>query len=76
MPLEFSHARPLLQQGLLQKLFVEELGWEPHRQTLTLDIDSTSYTLSAFAEKKGFIAWLCRSDGNEQIGRASCRERV
>ena len=36
MPFDFQRARPLLHSGNLAKLFVEELGWEPCRQKLTL----------------------------------------
>ena len=60
MPLDFQRARPLLQQCDLPKLFIEELGWEPCRQKLTLRVGESDYALTAIAEKRGFIAWLCR----------------
>jgi methylase of polypeptide subunit release factors len=59
MPLDFQRARPLLQSGNLTKLFVEELGWEPARQKLTLRVVETDYALTAIAEKRGFTAWSC-----------------
>jgi len=59
MPLDFQRARPLLQSGNLTKLFVEELGWEPARQKLTLRVGETDYAFSAIAEKRGFTAWSC-----------------
>src|ERR1043166_6559615 len=61
MPLDFQRARPLLQQGNLTKLFVEELGWEHGRQKLTLRAKETAYAFTAIAEKRGFTAWLCAS---------------
>ncbi len=61
MPFDFSRARELLQSGDLPKLFVEELGWEPHRQTLLLRVGTRDFTLAAIAEKRGFTAWLCES---------------
>ena len=61
MPLDFQRARPLLQSGNLTKLFVEELGWEPVRQKLTLRAGETDYAFTGIAEKRGFIAWLCES---------------
>ena len=61
MPLDFQRARPLLQSGNLTKLFVEELGWEPCRQKLTLRAGETDYAFTAIAEKRGFTAWLCAS---------------
>ena len=61
MPLDFPRARPLLQSCNLPKLFIEELGWEPARQKLTLRTGETDYAFSAIAEKRGFTAWLCES---------------
>ena len=64
MPLDFQRARPLLRAGNLPKLFVEELGWEPHRQKLTLRAGERDFTFTAIAEKRGFVAWLCEcADG-------------
>ena len=59
MPLDFQRARPLLQCGNLTKLFVEELGWEPAHQKLTLRAGETDYAFTAIAEKRGFTAWQC-----------------
>jgi hypothetical protein len=61
MPFDFQRARPLLQSGNLAKLFVEELGWEPCRQKLTLRAGETDYVFTAVAEKRGFVVWLCAS---------------
>ncbi|HBJ85653.1 MAG TPA: SAM-dependent methyltransferase [Verrucomicrobiales bacterium] len=63
MPLDFPRARPLLQKCDLPKLFIEELGWEPARQKLTLRAGETDYAFTAVAEKRGFTAWLCESPG-------------
>lgn len=62
MPFDFARARPLLQSCDLKKLFVEELGWESCRQTLTLRVGEQDFTLAAFAEKRGFVGWLCESN--------------
>ena len=59
MTLDFARSRPLLQSGDLARLFREELGWEPSRQKLTLRAAEQDHTLTAFAEKRGFTAWLC-----------------
>jgi len=52
-------ARPLLQNAEFAKLFVEELGWEPSRQKLTLAIGGENFELRAIANKRGFTAWAC-----------------
>lgn len=61
MPLDFARARPLLQSCNLARLFVEELGWEPCRQKLTLRAGQRDHAFVAVAEKRGFTAWLCDS---------------
>jgi hypothetical protein len=61
MSFNLQHARPLLQACNLPKLFVEELGWEPCRKMLTLRVSDKDFTFKAFAEKRGFTAWLCES---------------
>ena len=61
MPFDVSRARPLLQSCDLPKLFVEELGWEPCHQKLTLRAGETDYAFTAVAEKRGFTAWLCEA---------------
>ncbi len=61
MSFDFQRARPLLHTGALPKLFVEELGWEPCRQKLTLRARETDHAFTAIAEKRGFTVWLCAS---------------
>ena len=61
MPFDFSRARPLLQNGDFAKLFIEELGWEPKRQKLTLRASERDFAFSAIAEKRGFTVWCCDS---------------
>ena len=61
MSFDFQRTRPLLQSCNLPKLFVEELSWEPCRQKLTLRAGNQDYTLTALAQKRGFIAWLAES---------------
>jgi hypothetical protein len=61
VPLDFSRARSLLQACDLPRLFVNELGWEPCRQKLTLSSGGLNFNFAAVAEKRGFIVWLCES---------------
>jgi hypothetical protein len=65
MALDFQRARPFLQAGNLTMLFVQELGWEPVRQKLTLRAGETDYIFSAVAEKRGFTAWLCATTNGQ-----------
>ena len=61
MPFDLQRARPLLQNCNLPILFVEELGWEPARQKLTLREAERDYAFTAVAQKHGFIAYMCES---------------
>jgi len=61
MPLDLPRARPLLQKCDLPTLFIEEIGWEPCRQKLTIRMGEQDYAFTALAEKCGPIAWLCES---------------
>ncbi|MDN3513284.1 MAG: Eco57I restriction-modification methylase domain-containing protein [Candidatus Brocadia sp.] len=58
MPFDIVRARPLLQNADLTRLFVEELGWEPCRSSITISMNGSDYVLNAVAEKKGFVAWI------------------
>jgi hypothetical protein len=56
---DISRARPLLQEGNLTRLFIEELGWEPSHKSMELRIGEACFPLSAIADKCGFTVWLC-----------------
>jgi hypothetical protein len=71
MPLDFPRARALLQSCDLPRLFVEELGWEPCRQKLTLRVGENDFAFAAIAEKRGFTAWLCESPNGGLPDRAT-----
>jgi hypothetical protein len=64
MPFDIIRARPLLQAAELQKLFIEELGWEPCNNHVTILINEITFDLTAIAEKKGFVVWLYESPDN------------
>ena len=59
MPLDFTRARPLLQQANLTKLFVEELGWDRSDQAFEVNVEQQRYRLQAIAKKCGLIAYRC-----------------
>ena len=59
MPLDRQRCRPLLREFRLRDLFVEELGWDRHSQSLDVTVDGTVYQLSAIAQKGGLVAFEC-----------------
>ncbi|GMV92423.1 MAG: hypothetical protein AMXMBFR82_22010 [Candidatus Hydrogenedentota bacterium] len=71
MPLNFARARPLLQQGKLKQLFVEELGWEPYRKSMDVPIGEEPIRLTGIAQKKGMVVWQCESPDSQLPDRAT-----
>jgi len=59
MPLDRQRCRPLLHGFRLRDLFVEELGWDRHSQSLDVTVDGSTYQLSAIAQKAGLVAFEC-----------------
>ena len=59
MPLNLEQTRKLLQSFDFKALFVEELGWDRYATTLDVSIDGQNYTLSAIAEKRGMVVFVC-----------------
>jgi len=44
-------------------LFIEELGWDKHKATLSIPIENRTFELSAVAEKRGMAAFVYECDG-------------
>jgi hypothetical protein len=59
MPLNRQRCGYLLRSFNLSKLFIEELGWDSHSQTLDVPLDGRTFSLSAAAHKRGFVAFQC-----------------
>jgi hypothetical protein len=76
MTLNVSRARHYLHNGELQRLFVEELGWDRHAATLPVAVDGQTYTLRAFAEKRGVTILECPSDGGGRIPVYDVRRKI
>ena len=62
MTLNVSRIQHYLKSFKLEKLFIEELGWDRHSGKLLIEVDGTSYTLSAVAEKRGVQIFICLPD--------------
>ena len=59
MPPNLERTRALLQGFDFKTLFIEELGWDRYTTTLDVSIDGQNYTLSAIAEKRGMVVFVC-----------------
>lgn len=75
MDFNAGNAKKLLAQFEFAKLFIEELGWDQHNAHLSVTISVTAFTLKAVAEKRGAVAWVCRTtDG--QIPERPIRQKI
>ena len=63
MAIDEARARKFLRDFNFAGLFVEQLGWDKHRATLSIPIDNRTFELSAVAEKRGMAAFVCECDG-------------
>src|SRR5579864_5732530 len=61
MTLNHTAVRRCLKAFDFSTLFREHLGWDRHQATLTIDVRDAAVTLSAVAEKRGFVAFVCES---------------
>jgi len=63
--LNADRVRRLLKAGELERLFVEELGWDRHRARQELTRSSGVYTFAALAEKRGVVAFACTAEDGQ-----------
>ena len=61
--LNLRETRQYLKESEFETLFIEELGWDHHTQTLPVTVDETEYQLTAIAEKRGMVVFECPSIG-------------
>ena len=74
--LSTPRVRHYLQHCELEKMLVEELGWDRHAATLEIPIDGHVYTLQGFAEKRGVQIFLCMPDGEGKIPDYATRRKI
>ena len=65
MQINRQETRQYLKESDFQPLFIQELGWDNHSQTLNIPIDETEYTLTAIAEKRGMVVFECAATETE-----------
>ena len=59
--LNMARARKLLQQYDFENLFIEELGWDRYREELFIEVDDFIFPLTAVAEKRGLVVFICQA---------------
>jgi hypothetical protein len=76
MSLNLPRVRNYLQNFDLQKLFVEELGWDRHAATVSVTVDGQTYGLRAFAQKRGVHILECPPDASGRIPDYDTRRKI
>ncbi|MGD8442478.1 MAG: hypothetical protein PVI94_03210 [Desulfobacterales bacterium] len=76
MTVSVSRIQHYLKSFKLGKLFIEELGWDRHSGKLLIEVDSTSYTLAAIAEKRGVQIFTCSPDAGGIIPGYATRRKI
>ncbi len=59
MKIEPSTVRQCLKSFDFKTLFYEHLGWDKHQANLDIPVDGNTVTLTAIAQKRGFVAFVC-----------------
>jgi hypothetical protein len=68
--------RAKLTAGDFAHLFVEDLGWDHNHQSLSVEVNDTTYTLTACAEKRGMVVFECRGGSDDAIPDAATRRKI
>ncbi len=59
MKIDVAAVRKCLEVVRLQTLFREHLGWDKHQAQLDIPVDGDTACLTAVAQKRGFVAFVC-----------------
>ncbi len=61
MKIDVAEVRQCLKSFDFKTLFREHLGWDNHQARLEIPVNGSAVHLSAVAEKRGFVAFICPS---------------
>jgi len=76
MPLDTARARRYLKDFDLRTLFIEEMGWDQHRQELVIPMDGQEFRLQAVAHKRGLVAFRCAPAPDGRIPPYALRRKI
>ena len=74
--LNLRETRQYLKESEFKPLFIEELGWDRHTQTLPVTIDENDYLLTAIAQKRGMVVFECAATETEGIPDYATRRKI
>ena len=76
MQINRDPTRQLLRDFEFETLFIEEVGWDRHTQSLNIRIDETEYLLTAIAEKRGMVVFQCSARADGSISDYAIRRKI
>ena len=76
MSLNRNRARDLLATGAVQRLFIEELGWDRHSGLLKITAAGVEVRLQALAEKRGMVVYNCPPPSGESLPDYPNRRKI
>jgi hypothetical protein len=71
-----AKARQCLKEFDLRTLFIDEMGWDHHIFSLEVFVDGSTYTLSAVAQKRGMVVFVCSPADDGPIPDYSTRRKI
>jgi len=74
--LSVPRVRHYLHNFELEKLFVEELGWDRHRSSLEVAVAAQKYTLRTIAEKRKVYIFRCEPGDDGKIPDYNTRRKI
>ena len=76
MKLNTPKVREYLKECSLERLFIEELGWDRYTSTLSFEIGEYTYALEALAEKRGVQIIQCKPDSDGNVPDYNTRRKI
>ncbi|MFC3061032.1 Eco57I restriction-modification methylase domain-containing protein [Paenirhodobacter populi] len=76
MKLKVERARVLLDAFDFQRLFIDEMGWDNHAASLTVDVEGDSFALNACAQKRGVVVWRMDSAPGALLPDREVRKKI
>jgi hypothetical protein len=74
--LNLTRARRLLRDFDFRSLFIEELGWDKYQVPLEVTLSDRTLNLTAFAHKRGMVAYHCPTPKNEPMPGYGLRRKI
>src|SRR5574337_124328 len=76
MPLDVTRTRQYLSRFDFKTLFLEELGWDSHAASVDAASDGQTFRLTAIAQKRGMVAFICPPNGPLGIPEYPTRRKI